>query len=117
AIAILLFASTISMFDSSVWKNGHSRYNFRNILMPSRGRAASQALIAVPNPYQPGSMSRHCDQPKTQGMARRSSMRIEFLRDAGRLPIFRVAISPMTVDSQKYRSNPAVSYTRLRYAR
>ena len=34
-------------------------------------------------------------------------MRVEFLREAGRLPIFRLAISPMTVDSQKYRSNPA----------
>src|SRR5437868_11927112 len=105
------------MFESRVWKNGHSRYISRNIFMPSCGRAASQALTAVPNPYQPGNMSRHCDQPKTQGIARRSSMRVEFLRDAGRLPIFRLAISPITVESQKYRSKPAVSYTRFRYAR
>src|SRR5258708_1384929 len=105
------------MVESSVWKNGHSRDISRNILMPSRGRAASQALIAVPNPYQPGSISRHCEHPKTQGIARRFSRRVEFLREAGRLPIFGLAISPITVDSQKYRSNPAVSYTRFRYAR
>jgi hypothetical protein len=34
-------------------------------------------------------------------MARRSSMRRELVRDAGRLPMLRLAISPMTVDSQK----------------
>src|SRR5262245_8077491 len=98
------------MFESSVWKNGHSRYISLNIFMPSRGRAASQALIAVPNPYQPGSISRHCDQPKTQGIARKSSIRVEFLREAGRLPIFRLAISPMTVVFKMYSLNPAVSY-------
>ena len=36
---------------------------------------------------------------------------VEFLRDAGRLPMLSLVISPMTVDSQKYRYNPAVSYT------
>ena len=63
----------------------------------------------MPKPYQPGSISRHCAQPNTHGIARRSSMRREFVREAGRLPMFRFAISPMTVDSQKYRSKPAVS--------
>jgi hypothetical protein len=28
---------------------------------------------------------------------------VEFLRDAGRLPMLSLVISPMTVDSQKYR--------------
>jgi hypothetical protein len=44
-----------------------------------------------------------------QGIARKSSMRIERVRDAGRLPMLRVAISPMTVDCQKYCSKPWVS--------
>ena len=47
--------------------------------MPSSGCAASQALTAVPKPYQPGSISRHCAQLNTQGIARRSSMRVELL--------------------------------------
>ena len=58
-------------------------------------------LTAVPKPYQPGSISRHCDQPNTQGIARRSSMRRELVREAGRLPMLRLAISPISVDSQK----------------
>ena len=39
-----------------------------------RGCAASQALTAAPKPYQPGSISRHCAQLNTQGIARRSSI-------------------------------------------
>jgi hypothetical protein len=62
---------------------------------------SSQAFTAEPKPYHPGSIRRHCAQPNTQGMARRSSMRREFVREAGRLPMFRLAISPMTVNSQK----------------
>ena len=96
-----LLANTMSMLDRSVWKNGHSRAIARNNGRPSRGWAASQVLTAEPNPYQAGSISRHCAQPNTQGMARRSSMCVDFFRDAGRLPMCRLAISPMTVDSQK----------------
>jgi hypothetical protein len=55
----------------------------------------------VPKPYQPGSITRHCAQLNTQGMARRSSMPCFFERDAGRLPILRLAISSSTVDSRK----------------
>jgi hypothetical protein len=40
---------------------------------------------------------RDCDQLNTQGMARRSSMRVEAVRDDGREPIFRSAISAIGV--------------------
>ncbi len=53
------------------------------VAMPSLGRAASHALTAAPKPYQPGSISRHCAQLNTQGIARRSSMRLR-LRARGR---------------------------------
>ena len=100
-MAMSLLARTMSMFDIMVVKNGQSRYMAWSVAMPSSGCAFTQFLTAVPNPYQPGSIRRHCDQLKTQGMARRSSMRAEPVREAGRLPILRLAISPMTVDSRK----------------
>ena len=89
------------MFDNRSSNNGHSRYIALSNAMPSLGRAASQALTAAPKPYQPGSINRHCAQLNTQGMARRSSMRVEDLREAGRLPMLSLAISPITVDSRK----------------
>src|SRR6516225_11164651 len=46
-----LLASTMSMFDSSIWKNGHSRYILCNNLIPLFGWASSQALTALPKPY------------------------------------------------------------------
>src|SRR5687767_11691889 len=104
-----LFASTISMLDSSVRKNGQSRAIACNSAMPSLGRALLQAFTAAPKPYQAGSIRRHCAQLNTQGIARKSSIRLDFLRDEGRLPICRLAISPITVDSQKYFSKPGVS--------
>jgi hypothetical protein len=58
-------------------------------------------LTAEPKPYQPGSMMRHWAQLNTHGMARRSSMAVDFLREAGRLPMLSAAISEITVDSQK----------------
>ena len=69
--------------------------------MPLSGCSAIQVSTALPKPYQPGSISRHCAQLNTQGMARRSSISRVFLRDAGRLPMFSVAISVMTVEPQK----------------
>ena len=68
-----------------------------------------RSFTALPKPNQPGSMTRHCDQLKTQGMARRSSIAVLFLREAGRLPMLSAAISLITVDSQKYCSKPSVS--------
>ena len=80
---------------------------------PSPGCAASHVLTAVPKPYQPGSISRHCAQLNTHGIARRASMLRVCVREAGRLPMFSVAISPITVDSE-IALEAAVSYTRLR---
>lgn len=65
--------------------------------------------MAEPMPYQPVSISRHCAHEKPQGMARRSSMRWPFLREAGREPMFRPAISLMGVDAKKYSAKPGVS--------
>src|SRR6266566_7275684 len=113
---MLLFDSTMSMFDSNVLKNGHSRYMALSNAMPSFGCPAIQDFTAAPKPYHPGSMSRHWAQLKTQGIALRSPIFLVFVRDAGRLPMFSVEISVMTVDAQKYSSKPWVSYTRARYA-
>ena len=69
--------------------------------MPLSGCSLIHSSTALPKPYQPGSISRHCAQVNTQGMARRSSISRVFLREAGRLPMFSVAISVMTVEPQK----------------
>ena len=69
--------------------------------MPLSGCLASHASMALPKPNQPGSIKRHCAHENTQGIARKSSMARVFLREAGRLPMFSVEISLMTVDSQK----------------
>ena len=68
-----------------------------------------KSFTAEPKPNQPGSISRHCAQENTQGMARRSEIAVVFLREAGREPMLSVAISVMTVDDQKYFSKPSVS--------
>ena len=57
--------------------------------------------MAEPNPYHPGSISRHCAHENTHGIARRVSIARDLLREAGRLPMLSSAISWMTVDSQK----------------
>ena len=69
--------------------------------MPLSGFSLIHVSTALPNPYHPGNINRHCAQLNTQGMARRSSISRVFLREAGRLPMFRVAISVMTVEAQK----------------
>ena len=69
--------------------------------MPWSGCSAIQVSIALPKPYQPGSIRRHCAQLNTQGIARRSSIARVFLREAGRLPMLSVAISLITVEAQK----------------
>src|SRR3546814_7471326 len=56
------------------------------------------------------SMIRACAQLNTQGMARRSSMRVDFVREAGRLPIFRPEISRMGVACRKNSGKWGVSY-------
>ena len=69
---------------------------------------------AVPKPYQPGNITRLWAQLNTQGMARKSSMVQSALREAGRLPMFKLAISEITVDCLKYSRNPSVLYTNSR---
>ena len=96
-----LLASTMSMFDSVSGRSGQSSCIACSSASPSSGSAAIHSSTAVPKPYQPGSIRRHCAQLNTQGIARRSSMRVPLGRDAGRLPMLSVAISPSTVDSRK----------------
>ena len=69
--------------------------------MPSRRACASHASTAEPKPYQPGSISRHWPQLNTHGIARRSSIRVDAVRDAGRLPMLSSAISAIGVDARK----------------
>ena len=97
------FASTISMLASVAPNSGHA-----SAISCSSARSSNWPS-AWPTPYQPGSMTRACAQLNTQGIARRSSFAVDFLRDAGREPMRKFAISPMTVDSQKYFSKPSVS--------
>ena len=94
AMVMSALAMTISMFWIRVRKKGQSRAMTRN-------SSRSAAPAAEPKPNQPGSMTRDCDQLKTQGMARRSAIDCDALREAGRLPMLSAAISLITVDSQK----------------
>src|ERR1039458_5039866 len=66
---------------------------------------------ACPTPYQPGNMTRACAQLNTQGIARKSSMRSELVRDAGREPILSCEISTSGVICRKKVEKPSVSYT------
>ena len=77
--------------------------------MPSPSKSDSQPSTAVAKPYQPGSITRHCDQLNTQGIARRSSILPVCLRADGREPMLSVEISLITVDARKYSSKPGVS--------
>ena len=86
-------ARTMSMFDKSARKNGHSSFICFRSRIPSFGEAPVNAFTAEPKPNQPGKAVRDCPQEKLQGMARRSSMRSESRREAGREPIFRPEIS------------------------
>src|SRR5204863_5705339 len=73
------------------------------------------ASTAELKPYQPGSIRRHWLQLNTQGMARRSSIACEALRDEGRLPMLSSAISAIGVEARKYSTKPS-ALTSARYA-
>src|SRR6218665_3322556 len=109
----------MSMLDSSVRKNGHWRYilcsnaNCAPGVLPCR---FTKAATAAPNPYQPGSVSRHWPQLNPQGVARRSSIFWLALRAGGREPMLSSAISRIGVALKKYSVNPGVSYTSAREA-
>src|SRR5271169_401799 len=102
--------NTISKLSTVARKNGHAS-------SISRSRPVSAACSACPTPYHPGSITRACAQLNTQGIARRSSIRCELERDAGRDPILRSEISSDGVICRKKLENPGVSYTNERYAR
>src|SRR6185312_4726064 len=112
----------MSRLDSRVRKNGHWRYIFCSNKTPSLlglelfslSFSCRNACTAEPKPYQPGKVSRHWPQLKPQGIARRSSMRCEALRDAGREPMLSSAISRIGVALKKYSVKPGVSYTSAR---
>ena len=95
------------MFEIRARKNGQ-----RSCSSTRRSaRAASPAVQrsnAVPAPYQPGSISRAWLQENTHGIARRSSIRAELVRDAGRLPMFSSASSATGVTARKNSTNPSV---------
>jgi hypothetical protein len=102
----------MSMLDSSARKNGHWRYILRSSARRSLAAAGSQfrySCTALPNPYQPGNVRRHWPQLKLQGMARRSSIRCDDFREAGREPMLSCAISRIGVESKKYSVKPGVS--------
>jgi len=102
-------ASTMSMFDRSVRKNGHSAYIVLSSNSPSAPPAVRNASTAVPNPYQPGRVRRAWPQENDQGMARRSSMRRLALREAGREPMLSSAISVIGVAAKKNSVKPESS--------
>ncbi len=58
-------------------------------------------MIAAPKPYQPGRARRACPQEKLHGMARKSSILRDGLREAGREPMLSVAISEIGVEAKK----------------
>ena len=93
-------ASTISMLATVARKKGEAACRR---FKPSRPPCFANASLftAEPKPYQPGSMTRACDHENTQGMARRSAMWLEAVREAGLDPIFKSAISLTGVDWRK----------------
>ena len=102
------------MFDITVRKNGQSRYMRCSML--TRAASVPNASKAAPAPYHPGNRMRHWLQLNTHGIARRSSMRSDAVREAGRLPTVIELISRTGVMARKRVTKPGVSYTRLRYA-
>src|SRR6267378_6715589 len=91
----------MSRLESTERKKGQLRYISRSSSM-----FPFQLSAAVPKPYHPGSIRRHWLQLNTHGIARRSSIDCELFRDAGRLPIFRSAISAIGVEARKYSTKP-----------
>jgi hypothetical protein len=87
------------MFDSRVAKNGHC--GTWPAAGPGRRRAGVQiqadgAAETVPARQQQAALA-----PREPGMARRSSMRLVDLREAGREPMFSSAISAIGVAAKK----------------
>ena len=102
------------MLDTTVRNHGHRSCISRNSASEPRPRRPSPST-AVPTPNQPGSIRRHWLQLDTHGIARRSSMRPELVRDAGREPMFIVDSSTMGVIARNHSSNPGSRRPSSRY--
>ena len=92
--------------DCRAW-SGRTARPRASRLQHRRCRRAPAAPL--PTPYQPGSITRACAQLNTQGMARRSSIRSDLVRLAGREPILSSAISAIGVIWRKKARKPSVS--------
>src|SRR5271157_1947361 len=98
---ISVLDSTMSMLDISPRKNAQCLYIAFNCESPDSPFCAMNCFTALPKPNQPGNKVRFKLQLNTQGIARKSSMRFEGLRDEGRLPILSSAISRIGVEVKK----------------
>ena len=94
------------MLLSIAWKNGQRACIV--VQQPCPFGVDRERLERGADPYHPGRFRRHWLQPNTHGIARRSAMRSEFLRDAGRLPTLSDEISPIGVIWRKNSTNRGV---------
>jgi hypothetical protein len=93
-----VLAHAMPAFASSPEKKGQSCSISASSPRPNCSRAASSA---VPSPYHAGSTTRAWVQEKTQGIARKSSIRADRRRLAGREPSWRREISCTGVTAWK----------------
>src|SRR5689334_11395305 len=98
----------MSRLESVARKKRHSRAMRESSSQPSSPCLFVYAATADPNPYQPGSITRHCAHENTQGIARRSSIAFDFFREAGRDPMLSSLISTIGVVARKYSTKPGV---------
>src|SRR5699024_297845 len=114
-LAILIFDldKTISTLESREWKNGQPWYIFCNSFKLA-GSASMNDLTPEPTPYQPGNITRLCDQEKTQGMALKPEKSVSFFLEAGRDPTLRPEISLIGVAWKKYLRKLGFSNTSFR---
>ena len=97
---MLALDKTMSTFDKRDWKKGQFLYMYRRVSIFS-GSSSINSLKLEPTPYQPGNITRLCDQEKTQGIARKPPISVMVLRAAGREPILKLEIALIGLDSKK----------------
>src|SRR5437868_1179845 len=98
-----LCARATSILESSVSNHAHSPTMAFNTLM-----STAQARMPAAKPYQPGISIRACDHENTHGIARKSSIWLDLVREAGRDPILRSRISEIGVALAKKSSKAEV---------
>ena len=96
------------MLESNARKNGHSSLIRRSSASRAFSSFSMNCAIAEPKPCHPGNATRACAHEKLHGIARRSSIRRDGLREAGREPILSEAISEIGVDEKKKSTKPSV---------